>query len=76
MRDGNKHIQAFKHTYDTLFAEFQMKLMSEYRLMKQTYIAEYQENYQENLTQKQSNIDSFMDDTIGDKKKWAITLEK
>ena len=50
--------------------------MSEYKMMKQSYITEYQENYQENLMQKQSNIDSFMEDTIGDKKKWIVIYER
>ena len=76
LSDGNKHIQSFKHTYDSLFSEFQSRLMAEYRLMKETYISEYQVNYQQNLEQKQNNIDGFMEETIGDKKKWAVTLEK
>ena len=45
LSDGNKHIQSFKHTYDSLFSEFQSRLMAEYRLMKETYISEYQVNY-------------------------------
>ena len=30
LTDGNKHIQAFKHTYDRLQEEFQQRLMAEY----------------------------------------------
>lgn len=37
----NNHVNAFKHTYDRLFAEFHANLMAEYSMMKQGYIADY-----------------------------------
>lgn len=49
--------------------------MLEYKLCKETYIAEYQENYQVNLNAKQDNISSFME-TIEEKKLQSQDLQK
>ena len=43
--------------------------------MKETYIAEYQDNYQINLNEKQANIDGFIE-TIEEKKAQVAELEK
>ena len=67
LTNDNKHVENFKAAYDRVFREFQEKLMAEYKMCKETYIAEYQENYQVNLTAKQDNISQFME-TIEDKK--------
>jgi hypothetical protein len=56
-----QHIESFKAAYDRVFKEFQEKLMIEYKQMKETYIAEYQENYQININVKQDNVVQFMD---------------
>jgi|APCry1669190591_1035303.scaffolds.fasta_scaffold52698_2 hypothetical protein len=42
------HFKAFEQTYDKIFAEFQTKLLQEYRQMKESYIQEFQNNYQVN----------------------------
>ena len=49
--------------------------MAEYRLMKEAYIAEYQENYQINLIAKHDNINQFME-TIEEKKIQSQELQK
>ena len=49
--------------------------MIEYKMCKETYIMEYQENYQVNLNAKQDNISQFME-TIEDKKIQLQELEK
>lgn len=41
--------------------------MDEYKLVKESYIADFQTNYQINLNEKQANIDSFKD-TIAERK--------
>jgi hypothetical protein len=71
----NKHVHAFKHTYDRLFAEFHANLMAEYSMMKQGYIADYQANYTANMDAKQSNINGFMQ-SINDKDQASYDLEK
>ena len=43
--------------------------------MKETYIAEYQENYQMNLNQKFENIEAFKE-TIQSKKDQLVELQK
>lgn len=43
--------------------------------MKETYIAEYQENYQININVKHENINQFMQ-TIQDKKDQSVELQK
>jgi len=52
LTNDNKHIQSFKTTYDRLFREFQMNLMGEYKLMKESYIEDYTNNYQININEK------------------------
>jgi hypothetical protein len=41
--------------------------MEEYKLMKEGYGLDYQNNYQINLNEKQTNINEFLE-TINDKK--------
>lgn len=67
LTNDNKHVENFKSAYDRVFREFQEKLMMEYKLCKEIYITEYQDNYQVNLNAKQDNISQFME-TIEDKK--------
>lgn len=75
LTNDNLHIEKFKSAYDRVFRDFQDKLMLEYKLMKETYIAEYQENYQMNIHVKQENVANFMD-TIEDRKTGAVELDK
>ena len=57
----SQHIEQFKHTYDRVFLEFQKKLMIEYQKTKESYVYEMQQNYQENLEDKNDNIYTFME---------------
>jgi len=59
LTNDNKHVVAFKNTYDRLFADFHANLMKEYNMMKEGYILDYQANYQSNLNEKQANIEQF-----------------
>ena len=75
LTNDNRHIQQFKATYDKLFYEFHQAMFEEYKNLKETYIAEYQDNYQMNLNEKQANIDGFLE-TIEEKKKQVGELER
>ena len=75
LTNDNKHVQSFKSTYDRLFQQFQQNLFEEYKLMKEAYIVEYQNNYQINCNEKQANIDQFVE-TIEEKKSQVFNLEK
>jgi len=52
-----------------------MNLMSEYRLMKESYVLDYKNNYQININEKQANIDEFVA-TIDEKKQQCFDLDK
>ena len=67
LTNDSKHIKEFKGVYDRLFASFQKELLEEYKLMKEQYIIDYQNNYQINVNEKQANIDEFLA-TIDEKK--------
>ena len=67
LANDDKHIHSFRTIYDRLFAEFQEKLLNEYRMIKEIYIDGYTQNYNINLAEKQNNIDDFVA-TINDKK--------
>ena len=60
LTQDNRHVQLFKSRYDQLFAEFHEKLFAEYKGVKESYVQEYQDNYQMNLNEKQANIDEFI----------------
>ena len=75
LTNDNKHIQSYKAVYDKLFYEFHQAMFEEYKIMKDGYICEYQDNYQINLNEKQANIDQFIE-TIEDKKRQVGDLEK
>lgn len=75
LTNDTKQVQAFKQAYDRVFAEFRQKLMEEYKLMKQSYVLEFQANYQQNQDEKQSNISEFMQ-TINTKEEQARDCEK
>ena len=74
LTNDNKHVVAFKSTYDRLFHDFHATLLKEYNTMKEGYICDYQANYQSNLNEKQANIDQF-EQTISDKKDTMTELE-
>lgn len=75
LTQDNRHVQLFKSRYDQLFAEFHEKLFAEYKGVKESYVQEYQDNYQMNLNEKQANIDQFVE-TIDDKKQQVFSLDK
>lgn len=75
LTNDNKHVQGFKQTYDKLFKEFHRNLVEEYKLMKETYIVEYKNNYQINCNEKQANVDQFVE-TIEEKKSQVFNFEK
>jgi hypothetical protein len=56
LSNDNKHVMTFKKCYDRLFKEFKDKLVQEYALMKNTYLLEYEQNYQANLNDKNQYI--------------------
>ena len=56
MQNDNKHMLAYKKCYDRMFKEFKDKLAQEYTLMKNTYMQEYEQNYQLNLQDKNDHI--------------------
>lgn len=54
--NDNKHLLSFKKVYDRLFKEFKDRLVGEYALMKNSYLSEYEQNYQANLNDKNAHI--------------------
>lgn len=72
--NDNKHMLSFKKCYDRLFKEFKDKLVSEYALMKQAYLQEYEQNYQANKLDKEAHIKEIQnhisqkEEDISDKK--------
>ena len=50
-------------------------MFEEYKLMKEAYIVDYQNNYQINCNEKQANIDHFIE-SIEEKKSSMFSLEK
>ena len=74
LTNDSKHIRDFKQVYDQLFGNFQRQLLDEYKLMKEQYTIDYQNNYQINVNEKQSNIDEFVA-TLDDKKNESKALE-
>ena len=75
LSNDNKHFASFKQTYDALFSEFHRKLQEEYQLMKESYIQDYQTNYQINVNEKQANVDQFLE-TIDMKRQHKEELKK
>jgi hypothetical protein len=59
LANDNKHMISFKKCYDRLFKEFKEKLMAEYQQMKTTYLGEYEQNYQANVTDKNAHIEEI-----------------
>ena len=55
----------FKKIYDRLHKEFKDKLVQEYAMMKNAYLQEYDQNYQANLTDKNSNIKEIQNHILG-----------
>jgi len=53
LTNDSKHIRDFKKVYDRLFGDFQRQLLDEYKLMKEQYTVDYQNNYQINVNEKQ-----------------------
>ena len=56
MPNDNKHMLSFKKVYDRLFKDFKDKLVQEYAQMKHSYLSDYEQNYQANLTDKNGHI--------------------
>lgn len=56
LSSDNKHMINYKKVYDRLFKDFKDKLLQEYALMKNSYMQEYEANYQANLQDKNSHI--------------------
>lgn len=54
--NDNQSVLAFKKIYDRLYREFKEKLVQEYVQMKNSYLAEFENNYQQNLKVKEDNL--------------------
>jgi hypothetical protein len=82
LSNDNKHVMTFKKCYDRLFKEFKDKLVQEYALMKNTYLLEYEQNYQANLNDKNQYIQeienhiSQKDEDISEKKERYDALKQ
>ncbi len=56
MTTDNKQILSFKKVYDRLFREFKEKLVNEYAQMKNSYMLDYEGNYEANLNEKTKSL--------------------
>eukprot|EP00356_Strombidium_inclinatum_P005259 CAMPEP_0170481962 /NCGR_PEP_ID=MMETSP0208-20121228/2195_1 /TAXON_ID=197538 /ORGANISM="Strombidium inclinatum, Strain S3" /LENGTH=278 /DNA_ID=CAMNT_0010754753 /DNA_START=362 /DNA_END=1195 /DNA_ORIENTATION=+ len=75
LSNDSQHIESFKAFYDRMYGEFMEGVLQEFKMMKEGYIQEYQNNYQININEKQANIDQFIE-TIEEKKSQVFNLEK
>jgi len=66
---------SFKKCYDRIFKEFKDKLLQEYVMMKNSYLTEYEQNYQLNLQDKNSHIKEIQNH-IHDKEEDIETKDK
>lgn len=75
INETSRAMECFNSNYELLFRDFKVQLVEQYRQMRDLYMNEYQENYDQNTSRTEDRI-SDAKQSIDDKESHIRTLEK
>jgi hypothetical protein len=75
INETSRAMECFNSNYELLFRDFKGQLVEQYRQMRELYMNEYQENYDQNTSRTEDRI-SDAKQSIEDKESHIRTLEK